>query len=280
MTDDRDLRGRDGRSDAEDTDEMVSAHLDGEATPAEVARIEADPALLARSAELRAVAAAVGRPVEPPPADVRDRQIEAALAAFRRPDLAPVDLGAERDLRTRHRRRLWAVSVAAALLVALIAVPLLARLTSDGDADVATMQDRESAGQAAGEDETPAAGATEPDDAAGGGPVTESAEDDGAGLLAAAVPLGSFADEDELLVAVRQAGTPPATPDATTASTLPLAPGVAACPPPAERAGQPTASYVAEVAGAPVTVYVYPSGASGSVVVLDATCEVTLESDL
>ena len=48
-------------------DELVSAYLDGEATPAEIAEVEASDALLARVEELRAVRDAVAEPVTPLP---------------------------------------------------------------------------------------------------------------------------------------------------------------------------------------------------------------------
>lgn len=65
-------------------DEIVSAHLDGAATAEEAARVDADPALRARAAELARVAAAVAAPVEVP-ATVREAALAAALDAFDRP---------------------------------------------------------------------------------------------------------------------------------------------------------------------------------------------------
>jgi anti-sigma factor RsiW len=47
-------------------DELVSAHLDGEATPEEASAVNASPAAQARRAELDAVRAAVGEPAVPP----------------------------------------------------------------------------------------------------------------------------------------------------------------------------------------------------------------------
>ncbi len=63
------------------TDELVSAYLDGEATPEEVARVEADPVLVARTGQLAAVASAVGAPVALDTFN-RRRMLDAALDAW------------------------------------------------------------------------------------------------------------------------------------------------------------------------------------------------------
>lgn len=75
----QDLDDRDPRPD--DADELISAVLDGEATPEQRRRVLGDPALAARLARFRAVAAAVATPVEVDPGE-RERAIGAALAAF------------------------------------------------------------------------------------------------------------------------------------------------------------------------------------------------------
>ncbi|HSL56296.1 MAG TPA: zf-HC2 domain-containing protein, partial [Acidimicrobiales bacterium] len=62
-------------------DELVSAYLDGEASDDERARVEGDPVLVARVAELRAAAAAVAAPVDPLDEVTRRRLIDASLAA-------------------------------------------------------------------------------------------------------------------------------------------------------------------------------------------------------
>ena len=94
-------------------DELVSAYLDGEATPAERAVVEGDPRLLARVDELRAVTAAVGAPV-PPDDSARDRLIAQALTAAG-PVAPVVSLDAAR--RRRQRTFVAIASVAAALAV-------------------------------------------------------------------------------------------------------------------------------------------------------------------
>ena len=62
-------------------DELVSAHLDGEASAEDSARVDADPQAQARLAELRVIRDAVARPVEVPTA-VREASIAAALDVF------------------------------------------------------------------------------------------------------------------------------------------------------------------------------------------------------
>lgn len=66
--------------DARPDDELASAYLDEEATAAERARVEADPVLLARVAELRAAAAMLATPPLPLPDSVIEDQIAVALA--------------------------------------------------------------------------------------------------------------------------------------------------------------------------------------------------------
>ncbi len=109
MTDPRDPRhdaphgdtGPDGAGDpAPGRDEVVSAYLDGEATPSEVVRVETDPALgepdlaerLGAFAEVRSAV----RDLPPPPAGVLDAARAAALAAFDE-EVAGGTLGAGRD---------------------------------------------------------------------------------------------------------------------------------------------------------------------------------------
>lgn len=62
-------------------DELVSAYLDGQAEPDEVVTVESSPELLARVEELRAVAGALGAPVEAPPAQ-KELHLGAAMDLF------------------------------------------------------------------------------------------------------------------------------------------------------------------------------------------------------
>jgi negative regulator of sigma E activity len=65
----------------EDLDDVVSAYVDGEASAAEIARVEGDPTLVARAAEFAALAGRVGV-VPDAPASASDAALTAALAAF------------------------------------------------------------------------------------------------------------------------------------------------------------------------------------------------------
>ena len=116
-------------------DELVSAYLDGEATPAEIAEVEQNDALLARVEQLRSVRDAVAAPVAPMPAERREQMIGAALAA------ADAENTQRREARIVpvHRRRetLLAVAAAAVLLAAVVSAGLIASRGGDDEADMA-----------------------------------------------------------------------------------------------------------------------------------------------
>ena len=157
-------------------DEIVSAHLDGEAAPDEAARIEGDPRSRERLEQFDTVRAEVAAPVPPDPSareaalaaalDVFDRevapQLEAAApttstAASGAPAVRDSAAGADGrarttptgpvapvvDLSTRRRARgIQLLSAAAAILVVLGVVGAL-RVAQRSD-DVATMSANES----------------------------------------------------------------------------------------------------------------------------------------
>jgi hypothetical protein len=146
-------------------DEIVSAVLDGEATPEERARVEADPVLAARLAELTAVRDAVAAPVTPPAADLRERAIAAAMAERRS---KPEPFGNVRPLRSRSADVPRFLAVAAAILVVLVGVGILARSGGRDDAgssDDAALSapDESSAPEAAGGESEEAAADAAPD---------------------------------------------------------------------------------------------------------------------
>ena len=116
-------------------DELISAYLDGEATPAEIAEIEGDDALLARVEELRAVRDAVAAPVPSLSAEQRDQLITAALGVAD----AKADARLEAKIVPRHRpqRLFLAVAAAVILLAAAVSAGLLGSSGGD-DADMAT----------------------------------------------------------------------------------------------------------------------------------------------
>lgn len=110
-------------------DEAISSYLDGEATFDEVARIEADPELLAQVQELGAVAELLSTPVAPLPQPDVDRLIDNALdqsSTSRR----ITDLGAVRAGRFNPQRL---AAVAAALVILGGAVGALVVFNADGD---------------------------------------------------------------------------------------------------------------------------------------------------
>ena len=115
-------------------DELLSAYLDGEATPAEIAEVEGDDALLARVEELRAVRDAVAAPVPSLSAEQRDQLISAALGVAD----AEVDARLEAKIVPRHRPQPVFLAVAAAviLLAAAVSAGLLGSRGGD-DADMA-----------------------------------------------------------------------------------------------------------------------------------------------
>ena len=168
-------------------DELVSAVLDGEASPGEVERVTSDPALGARLGELRAVAELVAAPVTPHAS--LDDLLGAALAvaeatlpsettsassASPAPEDGPgswvadvVTLDTARRKRERARRLL---AVAAVVALMALAVPLLGSLR--GDTDSSETADRfspvGSAINGADEESAPADADAEAGDAASG----------------------------------------------------------------------------------------------------------------
>jgi hypothetical protein len=107
------------------TDEVLSAVLDGEATPAEARHASSCAMCGLRLAELQQAASLIGSPVPPVDPARRDAAIAAALAAR----AVPME---------SRRRRLptWALGAAALVLAVLALVPLVMS-GDDDDADMA-----------------------------------------------------------------------------------------------------------------------------------------------
>lgn len=117
-------------------DELVSAYLDNETTPAEADALEHDDALMARSATLSTVRDAVAEPVPPLPAHLRDQLIGAAMAAAEQD--TPGSGGVVVPLR-RTRQALLAAAAAVVVVAAVAGANLLSgRLGSDDHAGMAT----------------------------------------------------------------------------------------------------------------------------------------------
>ena len=172
---------------SDDDLELASAYLDGEATPDEVALVEGDPMLRALVEDLRVVA----RGLDPglPPADLLDRHLGSALAAYdEQGGSCPVpvsDLTAARADRARSRwyDRIPLGAVAAAVLLVALVGGLSLVDSGDDRSDTAAGV----AADSAGDDESTAfeeSGAAVDggdagtlDSAAGGGALAPSAAD-------------------------------------------------------------------------------------------------------
>lgn len=184
-------------------DELVSAYLDGEATPDEIAQVESRPELLAQVEEMRAVSQLLA--VTPSaPADQKEAHIAAALGAFddlmgvapehaaatmatsmpaatAQADGAVVSLDRARAKR-RPRRINALAAVAAAIAIVFLGVTALSLSTSSNSTDVADVAlDKAAAGRAAAgddDDESVAAAQAAPEAAFDG--ATESFDAEGA----------------------------------------------------------------------------------------------------
>jgi hypothetical protein len=188
------MSDHDDRTGTPDPDELVSAVLDGEATPAERAQVLADPELRRRLQEFEAVAAAVAdaAPVDP---SVRDVTVARALAddpdgdaahAPHRVAAAPLDRTGSRTVRLAP----W---LAAAAVLALVIPVGLALLRGGGSDDqFAATQNADS-----GDAEAPGGGGTPPSG------EDRSAEASGDGLAGEGelVDLGDLSSPDELRAA-------------------------------------------------------------------------------
>jgi hypothetical protein len=230
-------------TDQHPSDEVVSAYLDGEATPTEAAAVEASAPARARRDELDAVRAQVGEPVVPP-IGARDAAVAAALAVHDHEmasapagtttgSAAPAgaaDLAAHRA-RRRPRRVLAPVLGAVASVVFVVAVAAIALQQTRSSTDYSTAGAAADSAQEVG-------GAPEPNAAATGGAppaaqapgfsskgdaATEQADRERSALAAGAAPanpdLGVIADAGGLRRAVAGALTSPAM--ATTTSGPP-----------------------------------------------------------
>ena len=156
-------------------DELASAYLDGEATPAEIAEVEADAALLARLGPLRAARDAVAAPAPPLSAEQRDKMISTALAAAEAPAETYVpaeselDAGNGRGARFVLLRRpeILVMAAAVVLLAAVVSASLITSRGGDHDAaDVAAQGTAADTAAAPAEIAAPAAEESMADDAA------------------------------------------------------------------------------------------------------------------
>lgn len=182
----------------DDRDALASSYLDGLATLAQTAEIEANPELVARVRALQRVRSAV---ISVPGIDAarRDEAIAAALAAYDEDeDVAPVSplVGASQRRRAPSPRP-WRVLGAAAAIAAVVAlVPLVASLTSsspDDDRIELAGDQPPDAADAAGTPDSPAASA-------------EAMVSTTAPTLDPVAGLGSFATDEALVAAIGASG--------------------------------------------------------------------------
>lgn len=184
-------------SDEHLTDEVLSAVLDGEATPTEARHAGSCPMCGVRLAELQQAASLIGSPVAPADPVRRDAAIAAAVAARAVP------------IESRRRLPTWALGAAALVLAVLALVPLVLGGGDDDDtaADAPEMSLRadDSAGSAGGGSAGPVAlgdlGAVDEDVLAArvqgalAAPAADVTAGDGADRTTSAAPAAGAAQE-------------------------------------------------------------------------------------
>jgi hypothetical protein len=273
-------------------DELVSAVLDGEATPDERARVEGDPVLRARLEEFASVRDLIGGPVAPPDQMTKARAIAAAKAS--RPQPLPPRVVARR----RQSEAPRVLAVAAAIVVCLAGLGFLVSQvdsSDDGggsDAAAVSGDDAGDAGESSADAPTDAA-ATEADEGAGGG--------DSQSLDDAAVEterLDPVADEDALRSSLEQSDLA----NSFTSDDTEATDGLSPLPQPEvaeETAGESEACQIGldsvdsvlagllgkattEFAGTPAVVYIYGTTPGGQrvIVVSEQGCRVLAAFDL
>jgi hypothetical protein len=136
--------GLPGDGDELTPEELASAYLDGELNATDRAQVEADPALMALVAELRAVSDAVAAPVTPLTDDQRAAMVATAMATLPASGVAGeagaaavASLDAARARRSARLVRAVAGGLAAAAAVGLVALVVTRGGGSDGGSDTA-----------------------------------------------------------------------------------------------------------------------------------------------
>jgi hypothetical protein len=247
-------------------DEIVSAYVDGEATPAERARVESDPALLERVATFRQLHDAIASPPRPVDDERRRHLVAHALAE------APAPLAPVRSMRTRRFSAVAPIAAAAAIIAAVLGLGTwLVSTQENRDSDMATsaapdaLRGRDQAESDAGAAESSSMDATKSQ-----GAVTTRASASAPAAASATPFLGRFADEAALRQALTERSSAPSTTIAAAAAgagtTTGPTSGASSCGV-ADTAG--ATRYAAELRSRPVTVVVTGTRAE---VIDDITC--------
>ena len=113
-------------------DELISSYIDGEATLDEVARIQADPELLARVQEFEAAKDLLSSPVPPLPESDVDRLIDNALWQSTTSDRI-TDLSAVRAMRRFNPQRLTTIAATLVLLAGVVGALIALNNSGAGD---------------------------------------------------------------------------------------------------------------------------------------------------
>lgn len=178
-------------------DEIVSAYVDGEATAAERAQVEADPALLERVATFRRLHQSIAAGTESASAETQRTMIARALR--------------ETDVPSTNVRSLWARRLAAAappfaIAAAVIAAVIgFAALVASSDHDEGSDSATSAASATTRNDRFSAAGAGAADSAAEAAPAPTAGATTPLAAVSAPPFLGTFTDE----AALRQALSSP-----------------------------------------------------------------------
>ena len=182
----------------QELDELASAYLDGEATPAEAALVESDPRMQALVEELRAVRDLLAAPVEVPSDEVRDQMIARALD--HRAPVVSMETARRRMRAIPPQARVILAAAAVVAAIAVVGVTVLERQgdefagDDDGMASAPAMADAPADAEAEAPEPVPAAEAESLEVAEESAPMDDS--EDSAEVFAAEAPAEEAGDEE------------------------------------------------------------------------------------
>ncbi len=264
--------------------ELISAYVDGEASAAEVARLEGDAGLLARADELAALRERLAAPAAPP--GLVDAHVAAALATYDDVDPAASDATSSTvtELATHRGRRLFeripVLAAAAVLVIVALAGALAARSLGGDDSSV------DETASAVASTTAPAEGGAAFDSNTAQESATPAPQGDTVRPAFGTVDdFATFVTEQAVPRAETNAGSASADAAAPTTTLAPAAPPVDPCDAVSVAGVDPAAVEAvvpATVAGRAVTGVVErtPGDQRRLVVVDDATCDVVGDQPL